>query len=166
MLTATQRLTAYHFISYHLMLIPHIHNKITYAKSPPTLTIEFIFALLFSLIKLMYMALILNEIYPLGFKIKMNMHTYKRACVFVCIGKRQSDVGTGVLYRSQNGYYELVGVLGDKQSCQSSIASRETNNNNSNNSNYDYYLPMFTRINSYINWILENTRDGCYCNKP
>lgn len=71
----------------------------------------------------------------------------------------KSDAGAGVLYSSPTGYYELVGILSDKQDCHVASSSDYTATDD------DYNLPMFTKVNKYLNWILYHTKDGCYCNK-
>lgn len=50
----------------------------------------------------------------------------------------------------------MIGILSDRQTCRKSETSFTTS---------DYELPMYTKVDSFINWILENTKDACYCNK-
>lgn len=71
----------------------------------------------------------------------------------------QDDAGSAVLYGTPSGYYELIGVLSDQQSCHQASLPNEPPDT------YDYYLPMFTKIQSHIDWILYQTKDACYCNK-
>lgn len=70
----------------------------------------------------------------------------------------KDDGGSGVLYSSPAGYYELIGILSDFQSCEAASLRKEPKQE-------DLNLPMFTKINSYLDWILYQTKDSCYCNK-
>lgn len=71
----------------------------------------------------------------------------------------KSDAGSAVLYASSVGYYELAGILSDKQSCHIATSPEYKADDE------DYNLPMFTKVNNYLSWILYHTKDGCYCNK-
>lgn len=67
----------------------------------------------------------------------------------------QDDAGSAVLYSTAAGYYELIGILSDRQTCRKSETFTAS----------DYELPMYTKVDSFMNWILANTKDACYCNK-
>lgn len=71
----------------------------------------------------------------------------------------QDDAGSAVLHETSVGYYELIGILSDQQSCHLASLPNEPPDA------YDYYLPMYTKLNNYIDWILFHTKDSCYCNK-
>lgn len=70
----------------------------------------------------------------------------------------KDDAGSGVLYSTSAGYYELVGILSDNQSCGAASLHRKPTKE-------DLNVPMFTKVNSYLDWILFHTKDACYCNK-
>lgn len=82
-----------------------------------------------------------------------------QGCVGV-VGARSSlckdDAGSAVLYSNPTGYYELIGILSDKQSCRAADQPATSS---------DFNLPMYTKVSSFLNWILYNTKDACYCNK-
>ncbi|XP_012288814.2 vitamin K-dependent protein C-like [Orussus abietinus] len=59
-----------------------------------------------------------------------------------------TDVGSSVYYRSYGGIYDLLGILSDVNECKS-----------------DPKTAVYTRIGPHINWILQQTRDACYCTK-
>lgn len=70
----------------------------------------------------------------------------------------KDDAGSGVLYSTSAGYYEIIGILSDSQSCgAASLHSKP--------SQEDMNLPMYTKVNSYLDWILFHTKDACFCNK-
>lgn len=70
----------------------------------------------------------------------------------------KDDAGSGVLYSTSAGYYELIGILSDSQSCgAASLHSKPTRE--------DMNLPMYTKVNSYLDWIIFHTKDACFCNK-
>ncbi|KDR09770.1 Prostasin [Zootermopsis nevadensis] len=57
-----------------------------------------------------------------------------------------TDVGAPVQFRDQRGVYQLIGVLSANNDCVNST------------------LPtLYTRINSYVSWIHNNTPNACYC---
>nr|XP_023018862.1 vitamin K-dependent protein C-like [Leptinotarsa decemlineata] len=60
------------------------------------------------------------------------------------------DSGGAVTFRSRQGVYELIGILSDKNVCDS--AARPS-------------VALYTTINDHISWITQNTRDACYCVK-
>lgn len=70
----------------------------------------------------------------------------------------KDDAGSGVLYSTSLGYYELIGILSDFQSCAASSLHTEPTQEDSD-------LPIFTKVNSYLDWIIYNTKGSCYCNK-
>ncbi|XP_044018246.1 phenoloxidase-activating factor 3-like [Aphidius gifuensis] len=61
----------------------------------------------------------------------------------------QSDVGTSVLYRSYLGIYDIVGLLSNGNSCDENSTQ----------------AAVYTRIGPHLDWILQNTKDACYCTK-
>lgn len=87
------------------------------------------------------------------------MNTMQRIQPTLNVFPNQDDAGSAVLYGTPSGYYELIGVLSDQQSCHLASLPNEPPDT------YDYYLPMFTKIQSHIDWILYQTKDACYCNK-
>lgn len=70
----------------------------------------------------------------------------------------KDDSGSGVLYSTPVGYYELIGILSDFQSCAASSFHSEPTQN-------DLNLPVYTKVNNYLEWILYQTKDACFCNK-
>lgn len=70
----------------------------------------------------------------------------------------RDDAGSGILYSTSLGYYELIGILSDYQSCAASSLHTKPKEN-------DLILPIYTKVNSYLEWILFQTKDACYCNK-
>lgn len=67
---------------------------------------------------------------------------------------RQDDVGSAIMFNRDPGYYELIGILSDQQSC------------NANSKNPSVRDPaIYTKISSLQEWILDNTKDSCYCRK-
>ncbi|XP_058791265.1 transmembrane protease serine 9-like [Phymastichus coffea] len=61
----------------------------------------------------------------------------------------QNDIGSSVLYRSYSGFYDLVGIVSDKNNCNDTVGTA-----------------IFTRIGPYLDWIFQNTKDACYCFRP
>lgn len=70
----------------------------------------------------------------------------------------KDDSGSGILYGTPAGYYELIGILSDFQSCAASSFHSEPTRS-------DLNLPVYTKVNNYLEWILYQTKDACYCNK-
>ncbi|CAD7083713.1 unnamed protein product [Hermetia illucens] len=65
------------------------------------------------------------------------------------------DNGAGVIHKSETGSHEIAGVISDKQSCPP-------------NENVYYSvkdLAVMTSLEPHLNWILDNTKDACYCTK-
>ncbi|XP_025986342.1 vitamin K-dependent protein C [Solenopsis invicta] len=60
----------------------------------------------------------------------------------------ENDVGSSVQYRSYLGIYDLIGIIPSVNVCDN--APRAT---------------VFTRVGSSLDWILQNTKDACYCTK-
>ncbi|XP_033201533.2 transmembrane protease serine 9 [Bombus vancouverensis nearcticus] len=60
----------------------------------------------------------------------------------------ENDVGSSVQYRSYAGVYDLVGIISDVNKCGSAPA-----------------ISIFTRVGPHLNWILQQTKDACYCPK-
>ncbi|XP_020707654.1 vitamin K-dependent protein C [Athalia rosae] len=60
----------------------------------------------------------------------------------------QNDVGSSVLYRSYTGIYDLVGIMSDVNKCGDKPAGA-----------------VFTKVGSHLNWILQHTKEACYCTK-
>ncbi|XP_014295835.1 phenoloxidase-activating factor 1-like [Microplitis demolitor] len=59
-----------------------------------------------------------------------------------------NDVGTSVNYRSYTGVYDLIGLLSNGNDCEASTKTA-----------------VFTRLGPHLHWILQNTKDACYCAK-
>ncbi|XP_043280113.1 phenoloxidase-activating factor 3-like [Venturia canescens] len=59
-----------------------------------------------------------------------------------------NDVGSSLLYRSYTGIYDLVGILSDVNECDDKPRTA-----------------VFTKIGPHLDWILQNTKDACYCTK-
>lgn len=53
------------------------------------------------------------------------------------------------MYRSHKGVYELIGVLTDQNACEDDSTN----------------TALYTRVNDHLAWIVQNTRDACYCIK-
>ncbi|XP_011302141.1 uncharacterized protein [Fopius arisanus] len=73
-------------------------------------------------------------------------------CIGVIGGKSilcQDDVGTAVMYRSYAGIYDLIGILSDKNVCDDEST----------------HAGIYTRIGPHLDWILQMTKDACYCTK-
>ncbi|CAL7940151.1 unnamed protein product [Xylocopa violacea] len=80
----------------------------------------------------------------------MNFHN-DSGCAGVLGGSSivcQNDVGSSVQYRSYAGVYDLIGITSDINECGSSPA-----------------VSIFTRVGPHLNWILQQTKDACYCSK-
>ncbi|XP_046418782.1 vitamin K-dependent protein C-like [Neodiprion fabricii] len=60
----------------------------------------------------------------------------------------ENDVGSSVLYRSYADVYDLVGIMSDVNKCDDKPAGA-----------------VFTRIGPHLDWILQQTKDACYCTK-
>ncbi|XP_017759442.1 PREDICTED: vitamin K-dependent protein C-like [Eufriesea mexicana] len=80
----------------------------------------------------------------------MNFHN-DSGCVGVLGGSSivcENDVGSSVQYRSYAGIYDLIGIISDVNQCDSIPA-----------------VSIFTRIGPHLNWVLQQTKDACYCSK-
>ncbi|XP_026674944.1 serine proteinase stubble-like [Ceratina calcarata] len=60
----------------------------------------------------------------------------------------ENDDGSSVQYRSYVGVYDLIGIISDVNKCDRSPA-----------------VSVFTRVGPHLNWILQQTKDACYCPK-
>lgn len=60
----------------------------------------------------------------------------------------KNDVGSSVQYRSYAGIYDLIGIIPSVNECDDT--PRAT---------------VFTRIGPHLDWILQHTKDACYCTK-
>ncbi|XP_076621859.1 vitamin K-dependent protein C [Colletes latitarsis] len=60
----------------------------------------------------------------------------------------ENDVGSSVQYRSYAGVYDLVGIISDINECGTVPA-----------------VSIFTRVGPHLNWLLQQTKDACYCTK-
>ncbi|XP_053996821.1 vitamin K-dependent protein C-like [Hylaeus anthracinus] len=60
----------------------------------------------------------------------------------------ENDVGSSVQYRSYAGVYDLVGIITDINQCGTVPA-----------------VSIFTRVGPHLNWLLQQTKDACYCPK-
>ncbi|XP_015606006.1 phenoloxidase-activating factor 3 [Cephus cinctus] len=60
----------------------------------------------------------------------------------------QNDVGSSVLYRSYSGVYDLIGILSDVNKCDDTPRTA-----------------IFTRVGPHLDWILQQTKEACYCTK-
>ncbi|KAG5896146.1 hypothetical protein JTB14_015849 [Gonioctena quinquepunctata] len=60
------------------------------------------------------------------------------------------DSGGAVTYRSYQGVYELIGILGDHNNCETGVTPS---------------VSLYTTIKDHLSWITQNTRDACYCVK-
>ncbi|KAL6422457.1 hypothetical protein ACFW04_010629 [Cataglyphis niger] len=60
----------------------------------------------------------------------------------------ENDIGFSVQYRSYAGVYDLIGIIPSINKCDNVI--RPT---------------IFTRIGPRLDWILQHTKDACYCTK-
>ncbi|XP_028981953.1 serine protease 7-like [Diachasma alloeum] len=73
-------------------------------------------------------------------------------CIGVVGGKSilcDNDVGTAVMYRSYAGIYDLIGILSDNNVCDDESKLAGT----------------YTRVGPHLDWILQITKDACYCTK-
>ncbi|XP_076683200.1 vitamin K-dependent protein C [Andrena cerasifolii] len=61
----------------------------------------------------------------------------------------ENDVGSSVQYRSYAGVYDLVGIISDANKCVGDAPG----------------VSIFTRIGPHLNWLLQQTKDACYCPK-
>ncbi|XP_011878408.1 PREDICTED: vitamin K-dependent protein C-like [Vollenhovia emeryi] len=59
-----------------------------------------------------------------------------------------NDVGSSVQYRSYGGIYDLIGIIPSVNECNDT--PRPT---------------VFTRVGPRLDWILQHTKDACYCTK-
>ncbi|XP_070517918.1 phenoloxidase-activating factor 1 [Cardiocondyla obscurior] len=66
------------------------------------------------------------------------------AISFVC----GNDVGSSLQYRSYAGIYDLIGIIPSVNECDNNL--RPT---------------VFTRVGPRLDWILQHTKDACYCTK-
>ncbi|XP_076238845.1 chymotrypsinogen A [Calliopsis andreniformis] len=80
----------------------------------------------------------------------MNFHN-DSGC-FGVLGTRsivcKNDVGSSVQYRSYAGVYDLVGIISDANECADAVTAS-----------------IFTRVGPHLNWLLQQTKDACYCSK-
>ncbi|CAD6233796.1 GSCOCT00014108001.2-RA-CDS [Cotesia congregata] len=60
-----------------------------------------------------------------------------------------NDVGTSVNYRSYAGVYDLIGLLSNDNNCEGDSKK----------------IAVFTKLGPHLHWILQNTKDACYCSK-
>ncbi|XP_078036657.1 chymotrypsinogen A [Augochlora pura] len=60
----------------------------------------------------------------------------------------ENDVGFSIQYRSYTGIYDLVGIISDVNKCGDTPA-----------------VSIYTRVGPHLNWILQQTKDACYCPK-
>ncbi|XP_033333961.2 vitamin K-dependent protein C [Megalopta genalis] len=60
----------------------------------------------------------------------------------------ENDVGFSIQYRSYTGIYDLVGIISDVNKCGNTPA-----------------VSIYTRVGPHLNWILQQTKDACYCPK-
>ncbi|XP_076222336.1 vitamin K-dependent protein C [Nomia melanderi] len=60
----------------------------------------------------------------------------------------ENDVGFSVQYRSYAGIYDLLGIISDVNECGNTPA-----------------VSIYTRVSPHLNWILQQTKDACYCPK-
>ncbi|EFN86140.1 Vitamin K-dependent protein C [Harpegnathos saltator] len=60
----------------------------------------------------------------------------------------ENDVGSPLQYRSYAGIYDLIGIIPSINKCDNT--PRPT---------------LFTRIGPQLDWILQQTKDACYCTK-
>ncbi|XP_020278716.1 vitamin K-dependent protein C-like [Pseudomyrmex gracilis] len=60
----------------------------------------------------------------------------------------ENDVGSSLQYRSYFGIYDLIGIIPRINKCDSSPSPT-----------------VFTRIGPRLDWILQHTKDACYCTK-
>ncbi|XP_076172351.1 vitamin K-dependent protein C [Ptiloglossa arizonensis] len=60
----------------------------------------------------------------------------------------ENDIGSSVQYRSYAEVYDLVGIISDINKCNGVPA-----------------VSIFTRMGSHLNWLLQQTKDACYCPK-
>ncbi|XP_018306523.1 ovochymase-2 [Mycetomoellerius zeteki] len=58
----------------------------------------------------------------------------------------ENDVGSSVQYRSYSGIYDLIGIIPSVNKCDDSPKPT-----------------VFTRVGSSLDWILQHTKDACYC---
>ncbi|CAG9822560.1 unnamed protein product [Phaedon cochleariae] len=56
------------------------------------------------------------------------------------------DSGAAVMYRNYKGVYDIIGVLGDRNVCDSNPS-----------------LALYTTISDHLPWITQSTKDACYC---
>ncbi|XP_059611723.1 prostasin-like [Phlebotomus argentipes] len=140
-------------------------------------------------------------------KIGLPIHTGQHCNAFVginegCIGVGgavnmhlcQKDSGSGIFYPSHKGYYELVGILSNKQLCNGEVIGSKSTTKNLIQStppaegvseipidepeepeersarfidtlSYLMGIPTFAKITDHLEWILSNTKDALYCHK-
>ncbi|CAK9813715.1 Phenoloxidase-activating factor 3 [Anthophora plagiata] len=60
----------------------------------------------------------------------------------------ENDVGSSVQYRSYAGVYDIVGIVSDINKCGNTPA-----------------ISVFTRVGPHLSWLLQQTKDACYCPK-
>ncbi|XP_018347579.1 PREDICTED: vitamin K-dependent protein C-like [Trachymyrmex septentrionalis] len=60
----------------------------------------------------------------------------------------ENDVGSSVQYRSYAGIYDLIGIIPSVNKCDDSPKPT-----------------VFTRVGPSLDWILQHTKDACYCTK-
>ncbi|XP_017791623.1 PREDICTED: vitamin K-dependent protein C-like [Habropoda laboriosa] len=80
----------------------------------------------------------------------MNFHN-DSGCAGVLGGSSivcENDVGSSVQYRSYAGVYDIIGIISDINKCGSTPA-----------------VSIFTRIGPHLSWLLQQTKDACYCPK-
>ncbi|XP_014467234.1 PREDICTED: vitamin K-dependent protein C-like [Dinoponera quadriceps] len=60
----------------------------------------------------------------------------------------ENDVGSSLQYRSYAGIYDLIGIIPNVNKCDNTPGPT-----------------VFTRVGSRLDWILQHTKDACYCTK-
>ncbi|KAH0945323.1 hypothetical protein HN011_012520 [Eciton burchellii] len=60
----------------------------------------------------------------------------------------ENDAGSSLQYRSYTGVYDLVGIIPSANKCDNVPR-----------------LSIFTKVGPHLDWILQHTKDACYCTK-
>ncbi|KAF7284300.1 hypothetical protein GWI33_022286 [Rhynchophorus ferrugineus] len=83
--------------------------------------------------------------------VTQNSQNQNKHCIGVVGAKSlicSDDAGGPVMFRSQGGTYELIGILSFYNNCHTNES-----------------LVYYTALNDHLSWITQNTRDACYCYK-